>query len=98
MKKLALIGLLILFTVAKVQKKYPNFPSPDVRSIIYHSTDKKKILLATTTHGIVRSSDGGKIRDVNVSLPYPWITHLLKANNNLIIATWGNGVISKLIN
>lgn len=40
--------------------KVENFPSPDIRSIIFHPQNNDYILVATTTHGIVTTVDNCK--------------------------------------
>ena len=41
-------------------EKIKKFPALDIRSVIFHEKDKNLILAATTTHGIVFSTDAGK--------------------------------------
>jgi len=40
--------------------KVENFPSKDVRAIIYHPKNKHHILVATTSHGIVETMNNGE--------------------------------------
>ena len=40
--------------------KVENFPSNDIRAVIYHPKNKNQILIATTSHGIVETANNGE--------------------------------------
>ncbi len=44
--------------------KMENFPSKDVRAIIYHPKNRNHILVATTSHGIVETQNNGETWEV----------------------------------